>query len=188
MINAIALSISWGVGSYSFYFTEFYMKYVPVENEYLLSIVIGISDVVSASFFKVLIYFASAKRIIGVSYLILSIISLAFALCLFLNLEHTDSTKIVYAFFIFGIRLSSGVGFMLSYYANNQYFPPLLRAGIFAITNIASRMSTILSPIVAEALYNPAITITIAGIIATVSTSFLKDAEKMAHPVKSLKS
>jgi hypothetical protein len=151
------------------------MKYVPVENEYLLSVVIGISDVISASLFKILVIFATAKRIIGVSYFLMTIIAMVFALCLHLQVELTDSIKLIYTFFIFGLRLTSGTGFMMSYFANNHYFPPLYRASIFAITNVASRLSTIFAPIVAESMRNPSITISVAGALATGTIMLLND-------------
>ena len=45
--NLIVLMISWSASSFTFYFVEFYMKLVPVENEYLLMGIIGLADLFS---------------------------------------------------------------------------------------------------------------------------------------------
>ena len=66
------------------------------------------------------------------------------------------------------------MAFNVSYFANNEYFPPLLKGGIFAITNVSARLATILSPLVAEWMANPCITVTGISIIAFVSVSNLK--------------
>lgn len=91
-MNTIALSISWGVGCYSFYFTEFYMKYVPVKNIFLLAIIMGGADIIASVAFAMLMSCFSAKQVISTGYLILSILSTAFAIGVALGLAQEGST------------------------------------------------------------------------------------------------
>ena len=78
-MNCVVLSVIWGVGSYSFYFTEFYMKYVPFDNIYMMSLIIGVTDVGGCYLFEVLVNWLKPKRLIKYSYLSLAIISFIFA-------------------------------------------------------------------------------------------------------------
>lgn len=170
--NTIALSISWAVACYSFYFIEFYMKYVPVNNVYFLAVLMGISDMSCTALFKILIKWISAKNIISVSFLVLGMISLVVSILIWtVDLEEPYLT--LFSVFIFGMRFFSGLCFNVSYYANNYHFSPLLRSGIFAITNITARLASILSPLVAEFVRNPSITVAISAFIASFTTKLL---------------
>jgi hypothetical protein len=80
------------------------------------------------------------------------------------------------------IRFTSGLGFNTSYYANTAYFPPVYKAFIFAITNVSARMSTIFSPLIAEWMSNPSITISIAALIAYLASLGLKDEKSNILP------
>jgi hypothetical protein len=62
---------------------------------------------------------------------------------------------------------------MVAYYANNYYFPPLMRVGIFAITNISARSITIFAPLIAEWVYNPTFIITGMTFIMGFLSKFL---------------
>ncbi len=57
--NAFALGVAWAVVAYSFYFIEFYMKYVPVSSIQMLAIVMGVSDFVSCMVFTTLMKYYS---------------------------------------------------------------------------------------------------------------------------------
>jgi len=80
LYNTVALTVAWSVSSYSFYFIEFYMKYVPVNSIYLLSILIGVSDIIASITFRLLIKLFPSKRIIIYSYFGLALISFSFSL------------------------------------------------------------------------------------------------------------
>lgn len=71
------------------------------------------------------------------------------------------------------MRFFSAMTFIGVYYANNEYFPPLLKGGIFAITNVSARLASVMSPIVAEIMDNPAITVSVIAVIAFVTSQFL---------------
>lgn len=174
LLNTVALTVAWAVSSYSFYFIEFYMKYVPVDSIYLLAMLIGVSDVAASIAFRGLIQYVSSKKIILFSYLGLALVSLVFALMMWVMSPLSAKEKLILTVFIFVMRLFSSTSFIGVYYANNEYFPALFKGGIFAVTNIGARLSAALSPLIAEGMNNPAITIAIAGSIAFGTTSMLQ--------------
>ena len=75
---------------------------------------------------------------------------------------------------VFGMRFFSALMFMTAYQANNEYFPTLLKGAIFAVTNVVSRLSSVFSPVIAEWMTNPCITISIIAGVATVASLKLK--------------
>lgn len=89
MLNSFALAVAWSTSVYSFYFIEFYMKNVPIQNIYLLAVLIGISDIIAAQVFKFLLDHVPSKFIILGSYIILSIL----ASTLTLLIDFTDSNS-----------------------------------------------------------------------------------------------
>jgi len=72
------------------------------------------------------------------------------------------------------MRFFSSASFIGVYYANNEYFPALFKGGIFAITNIGARLTAALSPLIAESMSNPAITIAVAGAVVFATTTLLQ--------------
>ena len=74
----------------------------------------------------------------------------------------------------FGLRIFSAWGFMTAYYANNEYFPVLMRGAIFSVTNVISRFGTFISPFMVEFLSNPMITVVFMSFLASLSIRFLK--------------
>jgi hypothetical protein len=43
-LNTLILFLIWGSSCFSYYFVEFYMKYVPVTSIFILSLMIGLAD------------------------------------------------------------------------------------------------------------------------------------------------
>jgi hypothetical protein len=78
---------------------------------------------------------------------------------------------------VFGMRFFSALTFICVYYANNEYFPTLLKGAIFAVTNVAGRLASVLSPLVAEWMGNPSMTVAIAAIAACVGSFKLSKKE-----------
>ena len=73
--------------------------------------------------------------------------------------------QILYSLTVFGMRFFSAMTFMSAYQANNEYFPTLLKGAIFAVTNVVARLSSVFSPVIAEWMSNPSITVAIiAGV------------------------
>jgi len=68
------------------------------------------------------------------------------------------------------MRFFSAMTFMSAYQANNEYFPTLLKGAIFAVTNVVARLSSVFSPVIAEWMSNPSITVAIiAGVTSLAS-------------------
>ena len=60
---------------------------------------------------------------------------------------------------------------MGAYQATNDYFPTLLKGAIFALTNEIARLASVFSPVAAEWLDNPSISVAlISALTALVST------------------
>jgi hypothetical protein len=78
--------------------------------------------------------------------------------------------QILYSLIVFGMRFFSAMTFMSAYQANNEYFPTLLKGAIFAVTNVVARLSSVFSPVIAEWMSNPSITVAIiAGVTSLAS-------------------
>lgn len=71
---------------------------------------------------------------------------------------------------VFGMRFFSAMTFMTAYQANNDYFPTLLKGAIFAVTNIVARLSSVFSPVIAEWMANPSITVSIIAGVTSVAS------------------
>lgn len=167
LVNTVILCLLWSTSAYAFYFTEFYMKYVPVSNIYYLALLLGTSDILTNLTFGLLNHRLPTKTTLTISTLMLTLSSLA--LSLDLNLEGLT---------VFGLRFFSALTFIAVYYANNEYFPTLLKGAIFAVTNVAARLASVLSPVVAEGLSNPSVTVALAaGAACIASVSLYKISE-----------
>ena len=81
-VNSMALAVIWGASGYSFYFTEFYMKYVPFSNLYLLAVLMGLSDLLTSLLFRVLIIHFPSQKILTFSFGLMTLSSLTLALCI----------------------------------------------------------------------------------------------------------
>lgn len=136
---------------------------------------VGISDMIAASIFKVLIKYFTSKKILLFSYLALALMAFTFTIISWIKTELNDSDKLVLSSCIFAMRFFASLSFVAVYFANNEYFPALLKGGIFAITNVAARVTGVMSPIIADGVSNPAITIAIASLISLASTIMLKN-------------
>jgi hypothetical protein len=68
------------------------------------------------------------------------------------------------------MRFAAALIFTVVYFANNEYFPTLLRGAIFAITNISARLASVLSPLIAEMMANPSVTVAVAALVTGIAT------------------
>lgn len=173
-LNTLILTLLWSTSSYSFYFTEFYMKYVPVQNVYYLALLMGCSDLMTTGSFNLVKRFITTKQILILGTLFLSISSLTLSISLFAT-NPSDiasiafSMQVFFSVMVFGMRFFSGLTFVAVYFANGEYFPTLLKGAIFAVTNVAARLATVLSPLVAELMGNPSVTVALFGVAACFS-------------------
>jgi hypothetical protein len=82
-VNTLILGLLWSTSAYSFYFTEFYMKYVPVSNVYYLAIMMGFSDLTTSISFNLANRYLPSKRIINISTFFLGLCALTLSIALF---------------------------------------------------------------------------------------------------------
>ena len=172
-LNTLILSILWSTSAYAFYFTEFYMKYVPVSNIYYLALMMGVSDLITSMTFNLIHKKLTSKEIITISTLLLSCCGFVFALVLYAKTDDKNDSlalEIFYTAMVFGMRFFSALTFISVYFANNEYFPTLLKGAIFAITNVAARLASVMSPLIAEWMNNPSITVAIVAFLACLAS------------------
>lgn len=165
-LNTLILSLLWSTSAYSFYFTEFYMKYVPVKNIYYLAIMMGLSDMLTSLLYVLASRLLHNKTLITLCQLFLCLSSSLLTVALYFNASPSNSQssltlELFYSMTIFCMRFFSALSFMCSYQANNDYFPTLLKGAIFALTNIAARLASVFSPVVAESMVNPSVTVAV---------------------------
>ncbi|TNV73205.1 hypothetical protein FGO68_gene6950 [Halteria grandinella] len=176
-LNTAILAVLWSTSAYSFYFTEFYMKYVPVSNVYYLAILMGCSDLFTSLIFNLINRKLSTKQIIAVSTLLLSLSATVLTIAIWVESDIiTDPAdislglQVFFSVMVLGMRFFSALTFISVYFANNEYFPTLLKGAIFAVTNVAARLASVMSPMVAEWMGNPSITVAIAAIAACIGS------------------
>eukprot|EP00347_Sterkiella_histriomuscorum_P006682 403351837 len=184
--NILILSLFWAVSSYSYYFIEFYMKFIPVNRIQTLSLMIGVSDVVCCVTFKFLQNKFEIRKLISVNYLLLLASSSVFYVIMLIYPVPSDAVQYIITLMIFGMRFFSAMTFIGAYQANNEYFPVLLKGGIFAITNVSARLSSIMSPWVAESMNNPAITVSVVAFIAFLASTILKKKDQDQDEIQSV--
>ena len=81
--------------------------------------------------------------------------------------------QILYSLTVFGMRFFSALTFMTAYQANNDYFPTLLKGAIFAVTNVVAWLSSVFSPMVAESMHNPSITVVVISLVTSFASTRL---------------
>lgn len=179
-INTAILCLVWGTSAYSFYFTEFYMKYVPVQNVYYLAIMMGFSDMLTSFIYSCVSRRISTRNLLVLCSALLSLFATVLSVTLYVNSSpkiekkaeegstHLSETlplsmQLLYSVSIFGLRFFSALTFMGAYQATNDYFPTLLKGAIFALTNVVARLASVFSPVSAEWLENPSVSVAIVS-------------------------
>lgn len=92
-INTAVLSLVWSSSAYAFYFTEFYMKYVPVQNIYYLAMMMGLSDMLTSIGYMFLQKFFTVKYLITVCSGLLSVSSLIMAVSISIKPPSEDGKQ-----------------------------------------------------------------------------------------------
>ncbi|CDW79844.1 solute carrier family member 5 [Stylonychia lemnae] len=100
-----------------------------------------------------------SKNLITAFLAVLSVVSLIMYIADLTLDDDTTLMMVLMSFLVFALRAFSSLNFMTVYYANNEYFPTLLKGAIFSVTNISARVASVFSPIVADGVSNPAITL-----------------------------
>jgi hypothetical protein len=158
--------LAWSASSFCFYILGFYVKYIPGDI-FINTIILALADSVSSACTGLIASSIGAGLTMtlafGVSFL--GGISLIFV--------NKDSILITALILVtkFGINIS----FTLCYIINAEYFPSVVSSRIFGICNIFSRISTILSPLIAELKAPiPMVVYSLVCLINMVCSMFLK--------------
>lgn len=166
LINLILMIVMWTASSFCYYFITFFLKYIP-GNIYVNTSISSISEIIAY------VFSGSLMKILGtkVSYLI------AWAVAILGGVLMVCFSNVDAAMGVFVLLSKFGVSFSFnnSYLATPMMFPVSLTATAFGLCNMVARLSTILSPVVAEFPFpSPMIVFTIVCIIAFVLTFFLR--------------
>jgi len=181
--NTLILCTTWSTGAFTFYFVEFYTKFVPTQNIYLLQIIIGCADIVSSATLSIMLTKVRAKTSLLYILSTMAVASLTLYLSVGLTgyadfergVDHIDlGLSLIFAGLVFVIRIFAHNLVSLSYYLNTSLTPPLLLSSVFALTNITCRSATILVPFVAELVSNPSILVTVNSTLTLIAVMFLK--------------
>jgi hypothetical protein len=100
------------------------MKDAP-GNIFVISIVCGLSDAMAGCTYFILIGFAKSKRILNVCLLTNCGAAMVLMLWISLDKDYSDNT-VLFAFFIFCLRVTSALELTICYVANEEYFPTML--------------------------------------------------------------
>jgi hypothetical protein len=182
LYNTLVLCAVWSTASFTFYFVEFYMKFVPVDSIYLLSVIIGVADILGVGLFYLLVRFSTPKVTLITTFTSLCIFSATLYTVLQVTgdytYEHGQPISVgksaLYSFLIFGMRCSAIVAFSMAYYSNSALSPPALTSSVFAMTNICCRFVTIGSPLASDLLPNPSICVSVLSFIALLASFFIQ--------------
>jgi len=182
--NTLILCAIWSTSSFSYYFVEFYTKFVPTTNIYLLNVIIGAADMISSMIFYLCVSRMGIKLVLYVTFFILTISSLALYLVIGITgfvdyepgvTEISTQLSLFFAGMVFLVRCFASIGFIMAYYANTALTPPALISSVYALTNITCRFLTTGAPLVSDIVANPSIVITVLAALTFVASIFIKE-------------
>lgn len=169
-VNLLIMILSWSASSFCFYILGFYIKYIP-GSMFINVIITCIADALSSI----------CAGLIAMRYGTQATLFWSFGLAAvagFLLMLSSDP------FAIMGTMMTTKFGinicFTLCYIINAEYFPSVVCSRIFGICNIFSRVSTILSPLIAEV--TPPIPMIVYVTICSISmlaSAFLTKTEEL---------
>ena len=174
MQNTLILCTVWTSSAYTFFFCEFYLRFVPTNTIYAQKIYVGLADFCST---LLVYYMAKRQGFIKVimwlfGLLIVSSISLVITLATSSasdpDADLSPGLAALLTCSIIGMRIASFASYVC--YVQLVLLTPTLLTGIvFACCGTVSRSLAILAPISAELMGNPAWTCAVlafAGILA----------------------
>jgi len=186
--NTLILCAIWSCSSFSYYFVEFYTKFVPTTNVYLLNVIIGIADMISALVFYFCVSRMGIKLVLTVTFFVLMLSSLALYLVIGLTgfvdfepgvTEITLQLSLFFAGMVFLVRMFAAIGFTMAYYANTALSPPPMISSVYALTNVTCRLLTTFAPLISDVIANPSIVITVLAAGTFVACLFIKENTRM---------
>jgi len=176
--NLIIMVLSWSASSFCFYILSFYLKYIPGDI-FINTIIVSVADLISSLVTGLMAQWIGAQRTMTLSFLLSTVGG-------FLLIFAGDNELWIMIFMLF-TRFGINICFTLCYIINAEYFPAIVCSSIFGICNIFSRISTILSPLIAEIKAPvPMIIYIFICMLSTVSSLFLTKNEEADEAMKDL--
>lgn len=150
------------------------MKYVPVSNVYYLALMMGFSDMLTSFIYAFISRKTLTQNLLVLCSALLSLFAVILSLTLYTTTKSNKtennedenfadnlplSLQLVFSVSVFGLRFFSALTFMGAYQATNDFFPTLVKGAIFALTNVIARLSSVFSPMTAEWMDNPSVSV-----------------------------
>ena len=133
--------LSWSASSFCFYIIGFYIKYIP-GNMFINVIIMCVADAISSIFAGIIASSIGTRKTMFYSYGLAAVAGVL--------LTVFDKNPLAIMIFMLITKFGINCAFTLCYLINAEYFPAMVCSRIFGICNIFSRISTILSPLIAE--------------------------------------
>ena len=142
MLNLVIIVLSWCASTVCFYIIGFYIKYIP-GDVFKNIIITSIADALSSIGAGLVSQQIGAQKTLCFSFTLASFAGMAL---IFLGENNPMWTMI----FVLITRYGINSAFTLCYIITADYFPSIVSSQVFGICNIFARLSTILSPLIAE--------------------------------------
>ena len=143
LCNLMLMAVLWCVTTLNYYMIAFMLKYIP-GNVYINNSVATISELIATVAGGVLVSYTGGKVAFIISFSISAVGS-------FLLVFVPASNVYLIAFFVLLAKFGISFAFLLVYLMTSQLFPTDLTASAFGICNIFANLTTIISPMLAEA-------------------------------------
>lgn len=173
-VNLIIMILSWSASSFCFYILGFYIKYIP-GSMFVNVIITCIADAISSIFAGLIAMRYGTQATLFWSFALAAVSGVPLMLSTepFAIMASMMTTK-------FGINIC----FTLCYIINAEYFPAVVCSRIFGICNIFSRVSTIMSPLIAEVTPPiPMVVYITVCLISTFASAFLTKSEEYQEAI-----
>ena len=176
--NLFIMVMSWSASSFCFYIIGFYLKYIPGDI-FMNTMFVSVADSVSSMITGVIAQTIGAQRTMTLAFFIASI----GGLCLMV----VGQDEVLIMVFIFVAKGGINIAFTLCYIISAEYFPAVVCSRVFGICNIFSRISTILSPIIAEITPPvPMVIYVMVCVFTMVCSLFLKKNEQAEQALRDI--
>lgn len=174
-LNIVLACIFWFSINMSFVNIQFFTKYIPVENIYLLSICANTAQMLS----KLTAGLIVRKLSLRLPTLTFNLMMVAFGL-LYIIFHNADSWVIV--IFVLGANFSTGASFAIMYMTPVFLFESSVAVSSFNITSVFAKLGAVIGPLAAEvkALDDnfPMVTFVILSGIAAITVVFWRLVKK----------
>jgi MFS transporter, OCT family, solute carrier family 22 (organic cation transporter), member 4/5 len=162
--NLMIMIINWSSCSFSYYLLSYYTKYFK-GTIYSNTALLGLADILATFSMRIMQNFFETKTSFMISF------SLVFVVSWFYYIVMHE--VVLVAIWVLLMRYGVTTAFSLAYYGNSEYFQTDMVSTAFGACNTMARLSTIVSPMLAEVLAQPIILITFWTLVSAITSFFL---------------